>query len=79
MAGGVPRRASPSSLDFVNESVRAELGAAADAIDRYRARVASLVETVGPDNEDLLSAMYEAERALVTAQRLLTRAEKLAR
>lgn len=63
----------------MNESVRAELGAAVEAIDRYRARVASLVENVGPDNEDLLSAMYEAERALVTAHRLLTRAEKLAR
>jgi hypothetical protein len=38
-----------------------------------------LVENIGPNHEDLVSAMYEAERALVSAERLLTRAEKLAR
>lgn len=60
-------------------SISAELNAAVDAINRYRTRVAGLLETVGPDHEDLVSAMYEAERALVTAERLLARAEKLAR
>lgn len=63
----------------MNESVRAELGAAVEAVDRYRQRVAALVESVGPDSEDLLSAMYEAERALLSAHRLLIRAEKLSR
>lgn len=63
----------------MNESVRAELAAAVEAVDRYRARVAALVENVGADSEDLLGAMYEAERALLSAHRLLTRAEKLAR
>lgn len=62
-----------------NESVRAELGAAVDAVDRYRGRIASLAESVGGGNEDLLAAMWEAERALISAHRLLARAEKLAR
>jgi hypothetical protein len=63
----------------MNESIRAELGAAVDAVNRYRMRIAGLVENIGPNHEDLVSAMYEAERALVSAERLLIRAEKLAR
>ncbi len=63
----------------MTSTVSAELGAAADAINRYRTRVAALVETIGPNHEDLVSAMYEAERSLLSAERLLVRAEKLAR
>lgn len=63
----------------MSETIRAELGAAVDAVNRYRIRLAGLVENVGPNSEDLVSAMYEAERALISAERLLTRAEKLAR
>lgn len=63
----------------MSETVRAELGAAADAIGQYRNRIAALLESVGPNHEDLISAMYEAERALVSAERLLVRAEKIAR
>lgn len=63
----------------MSETVRAELGAAADAIGQYRNRIALLLESVGPNHEDLISAMYEAERALVSAERLLVRAEKIAR
>jgi hypothetical protein len=63
----------------MNETVRAELGAAVDAVNRYRVRLAALVEGLGANNEDLISAMYEAERALISAERLLTRAEKLAK
>lgn len=63
----------------MNESVRAELAAVGESVDSYRSRVAALVERIGPDSEDLVTAMYEAERALVTAHRLLSRAEKLAR
>jgi hypothetical protein len=63
----------------MNETVRAELGAAVDAVNRYRVRLAGLVDTLGANNEDLVSAMYEAERALVSAERLLARAEKLAK
>jgi hypothetical protein len=63
----------------MTETIRAELGAAADAIGSYRSRVAGLLDAVGANHEDLVSAMYEAERALVSAERLLIRAEKLAR
>ena len=60
-------------------TIRAELGAAADAIGRYRGRVAGLIENVEANHEDIVSAMYEAERALLSAERLLIRAEKIAR
>jgi hypothetical protein len=63
----------------MSETTRAELGAAAEAIGRYRQRVAGLIESTGPNNEDLISAMYEAERALLSAERLLNRAEKISR
>jgi hypothetical protein len=66
-------------VGVMNETIRAELGAAVDAVNRYRIRIAGLVENVGANHEDLVSAMYEAERALISAERLLTRAEKLAR
>jgi hypothetical protein len=63
----------------MSSTVHAELGAAAEAIGRYRSRIAGLIDNVGPNQEDLMSAMYEAERALISAERLLVRAEKLAR
>ncbi|MEY4633838.1 MAG: hypothetical protein RLZ18_1210 [Actinomycetota bacterium] len=63
----------------MSSTVHAELGAAADAIGRYRSRVSGLIESLGPNTEDLATAMYEAERALLSAERLLVRAEKLAR
>lgn len=63
----------------MSETVRAELAASAEAIDRYRHRIASLLESLGPNTEDLATAMYEAERALLSAHRLLLRAEKTAR
>jgi len=63
------------------EVVRAELSAAAEGVERYRVRVAELVVKFGADGDDgeLVSAMWEAERGLRAAQRLLARAEKLAR
>lgn len=63
----------------MSDTIRAELSAAAEALERYRLRVSGLVDTVGPDNEDLVSALYEAERALLGAQRLVARAGKMAR
>lgn len=63
----------------MSSTIRAELGASAEAVERYRIRVASLAEAAGPSSEDLVSAMYEAERALLSAHRLLLRAEKIAR
>jgi len=63
----------------MSQTIRAELGAAAEVVNSYRTRIAALIESAGVNQEDLVSAMYEAERALVSAQRLLVRAEKLAR
>lgn len=57
----------------------AELAAAADAVGTYRRRVADLVgPSLGPHQDDLVAAIYEAERALRTAERTLQRARKVA-
>lgn len=58
----------------------AELSAAAEAIAAYQRRVAALAGPhLGSDREDLVAAIYEAERALRTAERHLQRAVKLTR
>lgn len=57
----------------------AELAAAADTVDRYRQRVADLAQPhLGTEREDLVAAIYEAERALRSAHRQLQRAAKVA-
>jgi len=57
----------------------AELSAAVEAVASYRQRVAALVGThLGTEREDLVAAIYEAERALRTAERVLQRAVKVA-
>lgn len=64
------------------DAVRAELASAGESVERYRVRLAELTERVGSDddeNGELVAAMWEAERGLLAAQRLLARAEKLAR
>ena len=48
----------------MSETIRAELAASAENIERYRIRIAALIDSLGPNTEDLASAMYEAERAL---------------
>ena len=61
------------------ESMNAELSAAAEAVAGYRDRMADLATSMGGENEDLVSAIYEAERALLTAHRSILRAQRLAR
>lgn len=62
----------------MSTSVAAELSVAAEHVERYRERVAALVQPlVGGDHDDAIAAMFEAERALRTAQRLLHRASGL--
>jgi hypothetical protein len=62
------------------EATAAELSAAAEAIASYQRRVAALAAPhLGSDRDDLVSAIYEAERSLRTTERLLQRAVKLAR
>lgn len=64
---------------MADSSTVAELAAAAEAVERYRQRVADLATPhLGTEREDLLSAIFEAERSLRSAQRLLTRAAKVA-
>ena len=56
----------------------AELSAAADVIAGYRRRVSDLAGPyLGTERDDLVSAIYEAERSLRTAERLIQRALKL--
>jgi len=53
--------------------------AAADAVGGYRQRVAELVlGHQGQDRDDLVTAIYEAERALRLAERALLRALRAA-
>ena len=59
-------------------STSADLAAVADTVSRSRDRVASLAEPyLGTDREDIVAAVYEAERQLRGAERALLRALKL--
>jgi hypothetical protein len=59
-------------------TVAAELAVASDHVENYRERVAALVTPLqGGDHDDVVAAMYEAERALRTAARSLDRAIRL--
>ena len=69
-----------------NASAAAELAALVDAVETCRSRLTALAErrnaaTRGKDDEadSLLVAIYEAERGLSTAIRLLQRATRSAR
>jgi Co/Zn/Cd efflux system component len=56
----------------------AELSVAADHVENYRARVAALVLPLqGGNHDDVVAAMFEAERALRSAGRSLDRAVRL--
>jgi len=64
---------------MTSSSTIAELAAAAEAVERYRQRVADLATAqLGAEREDLLWAIFEAERSLRTSHRLLQRAAKVA-
>jgi hypothetical protein len=64
---------------IVTTSTATELAAAIEIVGRYRERVAALATPhLGSDREDLLAAIYEAERSLRTAERALERAAKVA-
>ena len=61
----------------MSASIAAELSVTADHIDRYRDRVAMASALAGGNHDDAVAAIYEAERALRTAHRLLDRASNL--
>jgi hypothetical protein len=59
-------------------SAAAELTALTDTLERSRDRIAQLAEPyLGTEREDVVSAIYEAERALLGAVRALHRALKV--
>jgi len=74
----------PSDRD--DASAKAELAALVDAVEACRARLTTLAERRNAaargkddDADSLLIAIYEAERGLSTAIRLLQRAARSAR
>lgn len=55
----------------------AELSVMTDALDRLRARAASLAEPfLGTEREDVVTAVHEAERSMLMAVRAMQRALK---
>lgn len=63
----------------MSTATAAELSSAAEAIGSYQRRVGALVDAhANDDSEDLVAAIYEAERSLGVAGRALRRAIKLA-
>lgn len=61
----------------MSTSTVAELSSIADSVGRYRERVADLAQPyIGSAREDVLSAVYEAERQLRSAERAIQRALK---
>jgi hypothetical protein len=63
----------------MNATTSAELAAAAEAIAGYQRRVGGLAGAFAPgERDDLVTAIYEAERALVVAEKAIRRAGRLA-
>jgi len=63
----------------MGNTTAAELSAAAEAIGSYQRRVGGLAAGVdGAERDDLLTAIYEAERALGVAEKSIRRAARLA-
>lgn len=74
--------------DANTESTRAELAALADSLERCRERIADLAQrramairdpNAADVGDDMLMAMYEAERGVNTALRLVQRAARQGR
>lgn len=78
----------PWMSDANTETTRAELAALADTLDRCRERIADLAQrramsirdpNTAEVGDDMLMAMYEAERGVNTALRLVQRAVRQGR
>ena len=74
--------------DANTESTRSELAALADSLERCRERIADLAQrramairdpNAADVGDDMLMAMYEAERGVNTALRLVQRAARQGR
>jgi len=71
---------SASSSAGSAASLRAELSSIGGTVDDLRQRVAGLATPLGgTDRDDLIAAIYEAERGLQAASRHLERAARLTR
>ena len=76
--GAMPSAASSSAGSAA--SLRAELSSIGGMVDDLRQRVAALATPLGgTDRDDLIAAIYEAERGLQAAARHLDRAARLTR
>ena len=62
----------------MTNTTAAELSAAAEAINGYQRRVGRLAASTPAEDADLLSAIYEAERAFGVAEKSVRRAARLA-
>ncbi|MCU0260090.1 MAG: hypothetical protein MUE78_03640 [Ilumatobacteraceae bacterium] len=61
-----------------DSSTSAELAALAETVGRSRDRVAGLAEPyLGTERDDVVSAVYEAERQLAGAERAIRRALRI--
>lgn len=62
----------------MTSSAEAELSAIADQLERYRERVVALVPSLrGGNHDDVIAALFEAERSLRSAGRAIDRAGRL--
>ena len=72
--------ASDPALDDALSSANAELQALIESVGRVKERVARLAQPfLGTEREDVVSAVYESERLLRSAERALERAARSAR
>jgi hypothetical protein len=73
---------SPSTGPSTGPSsgIAAELSVTAEHVERYRERIAALAQPLlDGRHEDAVATMFEAERSLRTAHRLLDRASAMLR
>ena len=64
----------------MSDTTAAELGSAAEALAGYQQRIGNLAAQFAPgERDDLVTAIYEAERALGVAEKTIRRAIRLAR
>ena len=72
--------ASDPALDDAMSSANAELQALIESVGRAKERVARLAQPfLGTERVDVVSAVYESERLLRSAERALERAARSAR
>ena len=73
--------AGPRHTQVMTSSAAAELSVIGEHLARYRERAAAIARTLSAgardDNGDVVAALFEAERALRTAERAIDRSTRL--